>query len=347
MANPQPDEFTRISNELYTAIMQADFTKRQRNIIDLVIRMSYGCGKKSAILRPVDFELVGVYKTHVRKELDYLVKAKVLIIDGNRISINKDYDQWRISLVKGADKKRFDEVLRRNIEDREKVTVLVTEEGEDSYQNGNHQVNQVTKMVTSRDEKVTEMVTEVTKTVTCPENGGYQNSNQQVTKTVTERATEALSPNGYREPKENIKENTGVCILPLPPKKKNEPQNIEDILSRYQRYTDEQLAIIRNYWETIRFTRKTAKIAPTVVAKEMDYWERFPVEIVMEALDIHLRKYQSKQEDYTAGIMRRLLKERELKGKLEEKGVKLNGQGRQPPDAREAINLDKFLWKGS
>lgn len=42
MANPQPDQFTRISNELYRAIMQSDFTKRQRNILDLVIRMSYG-----------------------------------------------------------------------------------------------------------------------------------------------------------------------------------------------------------------------------------------------------------------------------------------------------------------
>jgi len=327
VANPQPDEFTRISNELYTAIMQTDFTKRQRNILDLVIRMSYGCGKKSALLRPVDFELVGVYKTHVRKELDYLVQAKVLFIDGERITLNKDYDQWRVSLVRGAaDRKRFEAVLHRNLGDRA-----------------------VTKTVTDESGEVTETVTKVTKTVTTPENDGYQNSNQLVTKTVTDCAPEANGGKGSRAPKESIKESSGVDITPPTPPKKNGSQTIEDVLTRYPRYNNEQLAIIRSYWETIRFTRKTGKIAPSIVAKEMDYWERFPVEIVLEALDIHMRKYPSKREDYTAGIMRRLLKERELEGK----GVKLNGQGRQPPraspraDAGTKIDLNKFLWKGT
>jgi CRISPR/Cas system-associated endonuclease/helicase Cas3 len=51
LANPQVNQFTKLSNELFEAIMQSDFSKRQRNILDLVIRMSYGCGKKIALLR--------------------------------------------------------------------------------------------------------------------------------------------------------------------------------------------------------------------------------------------------------------------------------------------------------
>lgn len=325
MANPQPDEFTRISNELYMAIMQTDFTKRQRNILDLVIRMSYGCGKKSALLRPVDFELVGVYKTHVRKELDYLVQAKVLFIDGERITLNKNYDQWRVSLVKGAtDRKRFEAVLHRNLADMA-----------------------VTKSVTDGNEEVTKTVTEVTETVTTPGNGGYQNSNHSVTKTVTECVPEANCGNGSRAPKESIKESSGVDITPPTPPQDKRPETIEDVLARFPRYSREQLSVIRDYWEIIRFTRKTGKVAPSIVARQMEYWERFPVDVVLEALEIHIRKYQTKQEDYTAGIMRRLIKERE------EKGVKPNGQGCQPPraspsaDAGAEIDLNKFLWKGT
>jgi len=119
MANPQPDQFTRISNELYRAIMQTDFSKRQRNILDLVIRMSYGCGKKFALLRPVDFELVGVYKTHVKRELDYLCEASVLAIDGDQIILNKNYNQWRISLSKTAiDPDKWSAVLSRNLQNK-------------------------------------------------------------------------------------------------------------------------------------------------------------------------------------------------------------------------------------
>lgn len=320
MANPQPDEFTRISNELYTAIMQTDFSKRQRNILDLVIRMSYGCGKKSALLRPVDFELVGVYKTHVRKELDYLVQAKVLFIDGECISLNKDYDQWRVSLVKGAtDRKRFEAVLHRNLGNRI-----------------------VTKSVTPEDKEVTETVTKVTKTVTSSKNGGYQNSNQPVTKTVTNCTPKANGDKGSGAPKESIKEST--CLGSGNTKTSG---SIDDVLARFPRYSNGQKDVIREYWEAIRFTRKTGKVAASVVAREMEYWERFPASTVTDALTIHLQRYQTKQEDYTRGIMRRLQKERELEG------VKQNGQGHQSPraspgaDAGAGIDLDKFLWKGT
>ncbi|WP_304543852.1 replication protein [Desulforamulus aquiferis] len=90
---------TRLSNELYTAIMQANFSKRQRKILDLVIRMSYGCGKKFALLRPMNFELVGIHKTDIGQELEHLSRAGVLFIDDERITLNKDYEQWQVGLA--------------------------------------------------------------------------------------------------------------------------------------------------------------------------------------------------------------------------------------------------------
>ena len=174
MANPQPDRYTRLSNELYEAIMQTDFSKRQRSILDLIIRASYGCNKKHALLRPSDFEVVGVYKTHVKKELEYLCRARVIFMDGERISINKDYEQWRINLCKPCNENKLQEILRRNI------------------------LSEVTKTVT----KVTEIVT-------TEQMSGYQNSNSEVTKTVTETPPESLQPSepvgGLKTIKDNIK----------------------------------------------------------------------------------------------------------------------------------------------
>lgn len=194
MANPQPDKYTKISNELYIAIMMTDFSKRQRKILDLIMRCSYGCGKKSAILRPSDYEVVGVYKTHIAKELKYLEKANVIVInwDTYETALNKDYDTWRVSLARTADMERFNEILKRNLEHKKETcgqncgnpvdNAVDNSVGNNcSYQNSNH---------------------EVTKTVT----NGYQNSNSEVTKTVTNRAP---NPSHYADspsPKEIIKE---------------------------------------------------------------------------------------------------------------------------------------------
>ncbi|NPV80817.1 MAG: hypothetical protein HPY52_11160 [Firmicutes bacterium] len=95
---------------------------------------------------------------------------------------------------------------------------------------------------------------------------------------------------------------------------KTEPESIP-LEKRFPRYTNEQWTVIRQYWDVIRFTRKTGQVADNIVAREMDYWERFPVGIVMQALEIHIRKCQTKREEYTRGIMRRLEREAEHSGK--------------------------------
>jgi hypothetical protein len=138
MASPQADKYVKLSNELYEAIMQSDFTKRQRNILDMVIRLSYGCAKKFAIIRHSDFELCGVGKNHIKSELTYLAQSKVLTVDGDVIALNKDYDEWRISLVKKFDIKKWNEILNKNISVKS-VPKTGTEE-KVSSQNRNHVV---------------------------------------------------------------------------------------------------------------------------------------------------------------------------------------------------------------
>jgi len=118
MANPQPDEFTRISNELFEAIILADFKKRQLNIILLVIRLSYGCGRKYAVLRQSDFQVIGIDKSDIKKELDQLVQSGVLTITGERIALNKDYDCWLILQARSGGPERFKQILKRNLSEK-------------------------------------------------------------------------------------------------------------------------------------------------------------------------------------------------------------------------------------
>ncbi len=121
MANPQPDEFTRISNELFEAIILAGFKKRQLNIILLVIRLSYGCGRKYAVLRQADFQVIGIDKSDIKKELLLLVECGVLTVNGERVALNKDYDRWRIPRARPAGPERFKQILKRNLAEKRPV----------------------------------------------------------------------------------------------------------------------------------------------------------------------------------------------------------------------------------
>lgn len=191
MANPQPDEFTRISNELLEAILLSDFTKRQLNIILLVIRLSYGCGRKYAILRKVDFGVAGINKSDIKKELALLAESKVLVIDGDRISLNKDYDQWRISLVRAGSREEFKKILQRNLEEK-KVGVLPT--------SGDQGVG---KIPTAQNDQVGKTPTgELVK----HQPAGWQNTNHVVGEISTDQDAQLNGANGSGGAERNIKE---------------------------------------------------------------------------------------------------------------------------------------------
>lgn len=119
MANPQPDQFTKLSNEIIKQIMISKFSKRQLSILKLIWRCSYGFGKKVAKLLKSDYRAAGVDPSDIKEELNYLEKSRVIYWDeeNDLVAFNKDYDQWRISLSKTALKADFDKILQRQFED--------------------------------------------------------------------------------------------------------------------------------------------------------------------------------------------------------------------------------------
>jgi hypothetical protein len=143
MASPQPtDAHIRIAHSIEEEIMMRDFTKRQRSILDLVLRLSWGCGKKTAIIpRQKDFEIVGIGETKIKDELIWLVNARVIAWDKDidEFGFNKDYDQWRVSIVPGFNKERFTELIHLNLGTSQNSKL--------SSQNGKSQNEELTETV--------------------------------------------------------------------------------------------------------------------------------------------------------------------------------------------------------
>lgn len=120
MANPQPsDAHLRIAHSINEELMMRDFHKRHRNILDLILRLSWGCGKNEAIIpRLKDFEICGVPATKITGELEYLVNACVISWNShtNQFWFNKNYDSWRIPVVKRYDKDLLRSLIHINLE---------------------------------------------------------------------------------------------------------------------------------------------------------------------------------------------------------------------------------------
>jgi len=117
MANPQPtDAHLRIAHSINEQIMVTDFSKRQRKILDLILRLSWGCGKKDAIIpHQNDFEIVGVYEQDIKIELIVLERDRVIVVDGNLYSFNKDFEQWRRTRARKYTEDKLRELLSLNL----------------------------------------------------------------------------------------------------------------------------------------------------------------------------------------------------------------------------------------
>jgi len=117
MANPQPsDAHLRIAHSILEQLMCSNFTEQQRRVLDLILRLSWGCGKKCAeIPYQKDFGLVGVRESHVKRHIDWLIEARVINREANTYSFNKDFDQWRVSRALGYSPDRLTELVSLNL----------------------------------------------------------------------------------------------------------------------------------------------------------------------------------------------------------------------------------------
>jgi len=99
MANPQPDIFTRFSNELIDAYITASrFLSPYENTIWLYIfRRTYGFHKKEdwIALKQIE-EQIGIRQPHVARTKKKLLSKNMIIKNGHKVGIQKNYEEWNI-----------------------------------------------------------------------------------------------------------------------------------------------------------------------------------------------------------------------------------------------------------
>lgn len=141
--------YIRIATELMNEIIRRDFSKRQLAVLHFIIRLSYGCRRKDCLIDKFNsFEVAGINKVDIKKELKFLRSCGVINWDEITMifSINKDYEKWQISPLKGFDKEKFDQLIHKNL--KEKVSKTLTD-----------LENIVSKTLTDLGEKVSKLLT--------------------------------------------------------------------------------------------------------------------------------------------------------------------------------------------
>lgn len=112
-------------------------------------------------------------------------------------------------------------------------------------------------------------------------------------------------------------------------KKSKEKEDISlQIKNLRSRYSEEQLKIIDEYFDILRWTRKNGKIADSVILKIYQEWEKYPIPKVIYALKVYINnpKYHDKRENYCYGIMRNVTADEIAKGEDYGKSKRDNGQ---------------------
>jgi len=92
------DGFTRIANELFSALIQAPMTDRERRVALAVVRLTYGWNKKADRIADSQLsEIAGMPRQKVNKVKQQLIAKKIIKSEGSGhgiLSINKHFDQW-------------------------------------------------------------------------------------------------------------------------------------------------------------------------------------------------------------------------------------------------------------
>jgi len=101
MARPKrTDAHLRVAHSITEQLMIRQFTSRQRRILDLILRLSWGCNKEYAIIPHLaDFQIIGLDKSDIAPELQRLEVQHVITSDRarGRFAFVKDFDHWQVS----------------------------------------------------------------------------------------------------------------------------------------------------------------------------------------------------------------------------------------------------------
>lgn len=123
--NPQlEDGHIRIAREIEDALSCAKLSLNERQVIRMVIRMSWGCkGHKVCELDTFAdiLHCTGLHRTRIKKVLQKLERKRILVIDWDNLVLhfNKHYDTWRVKVCKYWNPDRYAKLVYKNINAKE------------------------------------------------------------------------------------------------------------------------------------------------------------------------------------------------------------------------------------
>lgn len=101
MASPQTENgFTQIANETMDALARIRIPGQARQVLDFIIRKTYGWNKKIDVISLSQFAKgTGLSKVAVCKSINKLLRLKIITQKGNERNVtygfNKNYDRWK------------------------------------------------------------------------------------------------------------------------------------------------------------------------------------------------------------------------------------------------------------
>ena len=165
MANPQPDKYTRISNEILCHLCWVNLSSYETRILLYIIRKTYGYGKKEDRIALSQFvKDCRINKSSVCHTLNSLSEKTMIVRKDNDrgwiYSIQKNWEKWPLSFqtmsIGSSDNKSLSE--KRTTKDnntketitKEIVSKDTTQSGKIKKEYGNPQINQLIGWMKSR-----------------------------------------------------------------------------------------------------------------------------------------------------------------------------------------------------
>ena len=224
--------YVKIANNLFDNIFIRDFTKRELQVILLIIRLSYGFNRKHAIIEPkARICLLGIQAPNIDRTLDRLLDKKIILSHGNNVySLNKHYDQWEIKINKYFSCEKYTNLKALQFK-KDIITEITKNDNEYYHDDNNDNTGDIITTITPCNQVDNNIIINEITPILSPrlQNSvnSYQDDNNEVIATIT-KTQNILSPRLYEQPentdgndntnlpkdiiKDNLKTSLNTCI---------------------------------------------------------------------------------------------------------------------------------------
>lgn len=149
MANPQPDQFTKLSNELLDALCSVRVPGEAMQILLFILRKTYGFNQKKDKISLKQFaEATGMPRPTCSRGIKKLGEMNLILISKksyiSEYSINKDYETWKVLSKKITVEDQKSVIKNDNSSLSKMITPVIKNDNKTVIKNDTHKRNKET-----------------------------------------------------------------------------------------------------------------------------------------------------------------------------------------------------------